>query len=149
MLCGHPHRRQHRHGVHLDAANPVGHGMLVVAGVEIRHREPVVKKAEIEFTRLQNPPDVLKIFGRGRIRTRLRVAPGGGNGRAVLSLQERYQSHLSHGVDFLCAIIVKPSNKPSSRSCLADDVIRILKASLIDVRAANNPGSDSLCTTCT
>lgn len=62
-FCRHAYHRQDGDRVHFDAADTVDDGVGVVASEQIRHREAIVKKAEVEFSCLQRTSDAAVIFG--------------------------------------------------------------------------------------
>ena len=97
----HPHRHQHGRGIELDGAHAGADRRGVMAGIEIGQRQPVVEKRHLDLAVLQRPRDPLVVFRRQEIEHRRRMAPGAGQVRAVLRLQERDQLH--H------AVVAKPS----------------------------------------
>src|SRR5262249_15525522 len=78
------------------AADAVRDGVGMVAPVHVRHRQPVVEEAEMEFPFLQHAPEMPVIIRRPGIGARERVAPGAREIGAVLRLQEGDQGHLAH-----------------------------------------------------
>ena len=96
-LRGHAHDREHRHRVHLHAADAIAHCMGVVVPVDIGHRQPVVEESEVEFAFLEHPADVPIVVRRPGVGARLRMTPGARKIRAILCLQESDQGHLAHG----------------------------------------------------
>ena len=95
-LGRHAHDGEHGDGVELHAADAVLDGVRVVAAVHVRHRQPVVEKAEMKLALLQHAADVPVEIRRPAIGARLRMAPGAREVGAVLRLQEADQDHLAH-----------------------------------------------------
>ena len=83
-LGRHAHDREHRHRIHLHAADAVPHRVLVVAAVHVRHRQPVIEEAEMEFSFFKDTAEMPIVIGGPGIRARLRVAPGACEIRAHL-----------------------------------------------------------------
>ena len=67
-LGRHAHDREYRDRVHLHAADAVANRMIVVAPVDVWHRQPVIEKAEIELPVLEHPSNVLVIVRRPTVR---------------------------------------------------------------------------------
>ena len=74
-LGRHADRGHAGEGVHLHAANAVGDGLLVVAGLELGHREAVVEKCEVKLAGFQRPADVAIKVGRHEVRAAVGVSP--------------------------------------------------------------------------
>src|SRR6516165_3564746 len=56
-LGRHGHHREHGDGIELHAADAVLDGVGVIASIHVRHRQPIVEKAEMEFAGLQYAAD--------------------------------------------------------------------------------------------
>ena len=95
-LGRHAHHREHGDGVELHAADAVGDGVGVIAAVHVRHRQPVVEKAEVKLALLQHAADMPVKIRRPAVGARSGMAPGTGEVAAVLRLQEADQDHLAH-----------------------------------------------------
>jgi hypothetical protein len=95
-LGRHAHHSEHRDSIELHAADAVAHRVGVVVPVHVRHRQPVIEEAEVEFAFLEHAAEVAVVVRRPGIGARLRVAPGAREVGAVLRLQEGDQGHLAH-----------------------------------------------------
>jgi hypothetical protein len=91
------HRQQRRHRIHLHHAHAVRHHLTRIAAiVDVRHRQPVVEKAELELALLQHLTDLVVVRSSGEIGAALRMPPRARQRCAVLRLQETDQNHLTH-----------------------------------------------------
>jgi hypothetical protein len=70
----------------------------MVIAIAIRHRKPVIKKAEVEFAGFQDAGDFLVEISGQKIGAGKRVPPGTGVIGAILRLHEADKMHLPHGL---------------------------------------------------
>jgi hypothetical protein len=68
----------------------------VVAAVTVGHRQTIVEKADVEFSRLEHAGDVAIVVGGHEIGRGFGMPPGADEIRAVLGLQKSHESHLAH-----------------------------------------------------
>jgi hypothetical protein len=95
-LGRHTHHGQHSEGIELHAANAVLDGMGVIAPIHVRHRKPIVEKAEMELAGFQHAANMAVEIRRPAIGARLRVTPGAREVGAILRLQKANHDHLAH-----------------------------------------------------
>ena len=88
----------HHGGDWVDLHHPhaIGDHFRRISAIDVRHGQAIVEECQLELALFEHLADALVIGRAGEVRSRVRMAPGAGQGRAVLGLQKAHHDHLSH-----------------------------------------------------
>ncbi len=70
--------------------------MAMILAIHVRHSQAIIEETDVEPALFEHACDVLIVLGRVAVRARIGMAPGSGQSRAILRLQEGDEMDLAH-----------------------------------------------------